>query len=74
MVVEAVDFRSTNMEEIDDLQRTSLDYYAAVRDLYRQIRDVDIRNGASPINNGLPSMSSVEDPDAEDENILATKN
>jgi len=74
MVVEAVDFRSTNMEEIDDLQLTSLDYYAAVRDLYRQIRDVDIRNGASPINNGLPSMSSMEDPDAEDENILATKN
>ena len=41
----AVDFRSRNMEEIDDLQRTSLDYYAAVRSLYRQRRESEILNG-----------------------------
>lgn len=73
-VAEAVDFRATNMDEINDLQRTSLDYYAAVRDLYRQIRGDAIRNGAPPMNNGLPSMGSMEDPDAESDNILATKN
>jgi phospholipid-binding lipoprotein MlaA len=43
---DAVDFRARNMEEIDDLQQTSLDYYAAVRSLYRQRRDVEIKNGA----------------------------
>lgn len=83
-VAEAIDFRATNMDEIDDLQRTSLDYYAAVRNLYRQIRADDIRNGAPPMNNGLPamgandmptmySMDPMEDPDAEESNI-ATKN
>lgn len=85
-VAEAVDFRAKNMEEIDDLQRTSIDYYAAVRSLYRQIRADDIRNGGPPTNNGLPSMGSndgeaprmfsmqpMDDPDAESENI-ATKN
>ena len=41
----AVDFRARNMEEIDDLQRSSLDYYAAVRSLYRQRRDAEILNG-----------------------------
>ena len=41
----AVDFRARNMEEIDDLQQTSLDYYAAVRSLYRQRREVEIQKG-----------------------------
>ena len=85
LVAEVVDFRATNMDEIDDLQRTSIDYYAAVRSLYRQIRADDIRNGGVPSNNGLPamgandapslySMDAMEDPDAENENIIATKN
>lgn len=56
-VAEAVDFRARNLEEINDLERTSLDYYAAVRSLYRQVRDSEIRNSTSPLNNGLPAMS-----------------
>lgn len=83
-VAGAINFRARNMEEIDDMERTSLDYYAAVRSLYRQVRDDEIRNGAPPTNNGLPSMGSTEmpemysmdamdDPDAQDP-ILATKN
>jgi phospholipid-binding lipoprotein MlaA len=35
---EAVDFRERNLEAIDELERTSLDYYAAVRSIYRQQR------------------------------------
>lgn len=87
VVAEGVDFRARNMNEIDDLERTSIDYYAAVRDLYRQIRNNAIRNGASPMNKGLPSMGAngmkhqysmdaMDDPDApkaQDTN-MATKN
>jgi len=84
MVADAVNFRARNLHEIDDLQRTSIDYYAAVRDLYRQIRNDEIRNGAAPTNSGLPAMSmnldsndtytmdAMKDPDAQDPN-LATK-
>ncbi|PHS79306.1 MAG: hypothetical protein COB59_02580 [Rhodospirillaceae bacterium] len=75
---ELIDFRARNMEEIDDLEKTSLDYYAAVRSLYRQVRNDEINNGTSPINNGLPAMSLMDmddmsDPDEQNE-TLATKN
>lgn len=84
LVADAINFRARNLNEIDDLQRTSIDYYAAVRDLYRQIRNDEIRNGAAPTNSGLPAMSmnldsndtysmdAMKDPDAQDPN-LATK-
>ncbi|MSO71814.1 MAG: VacJ family lipoprotein [Alphaproteobacteria bacterium] len=41
-----VDFRVRNGHEIDELERSSIDYYATVRSLYRQKRASDIRNGA----------------------------
>ncbi|MCR4377126.1 MAG: VacJ family lipoprotein [Rhodospirillales bacterium] len=84
LVADAINFRARNLNEINDLQRTSIDYYAAVRDLYRQIRSDEIRNGAAPTNSGLPAMSmnldsndtysmdAMKDPDAQDPN-LATK-
>ena len=82
-VADAVDFRQRNMEDIDDLEKTSLDYYAAVRSLYRQVRVDEINNGKAgtrglPLmtkqnGNDLDDMMSMEDPDEEDP-ILATKN
>lgn len=76
MAAELVDFRARNMEAIDDMEKTSLDYYAAVRSLYRQVRADEIRNGASN-KDGLPamtkngedvpvsySMEPMDDPDA----------
>jgi len=82
LVAESIDFRARNIEAIDDLERTSLDYYAAVRSLYRQVRADEIKNGAT-LNNGLPAMSnndddmsemfSMDDPDVTDP-IIATKN
>ncbi len=61
-VASAIDFRARNMNEINDLQKTSLDYYVAVRTLYRQVRSNEIRNGATPFSNGLPSMGSTQTP------------
>lgn len=42
-----VSFREANIETIDELQRTSLDFYAATRTLAQQLRDTEIRNGAA---------------------------
>jgi phospholipid-binding lipoprotein MlaA len=40
-----LDLRARNMETLDDIERNSLDFYAATRNLYRQYRANDIRNG-----------------------------
>ncbi len=40
-----LDLRARNMETMDDIERNSLDYYAATRSLYRQYRANEIRNG-----------------------------
>ena len=42
----AIDARSRNIEEFDDVRRSSLDLYSTFRSLYRQQREFDIRNGA----------------------------
>jgi len=60
LVAEAINFRAANMEAITDMEKTSLDYYAAVRSLYRQVRADEIRNGTT-LNNGLPRMSINSD-------------
>lgn len=52
--VEGIDLRSRNIETIDEFQKSSLDFYAAVRSLYKQTRDSAIRNGAPP---PLPDIS-----------------
>lgn len=44
-VAEGIDLRARNIETLDELERTSIDLYAAIRSLYRQSRDGAIRNG-----------------------------
>jgi phospholipid-binding lipoprotein MlaA len=44
-IVDKVDERSGLIEPMDELRRTSLDFYAAVRSLYRQNRESEIANG-----------------------------
>jgi phospholipid-binding lipoprotein MlaA len=43
---ESVSFREQNIETIDELERSSIDFYAATRTLVRQLRANEIRNGA----------------------------
>jgi phospholipid-binding lipoprotein MlaA len=51
-----IDLRARNIETLDDIERSSVDYYASIRSLYRQSRADAIRNGApSP---DLPDFES----------------
>jgi phospholipid-binding lipoprotein MlaA len=50
-----VDERSQNLETLDQIERTSLDFYATMRSLYRQHRQAEILHGQPNIEN-LPSF------------------
>ncbi len=45
---EVVDARSNNLKTFDQIERTSLDYYAVVRSLYRQHRTQQIKANSEP--------------------------
>jgi phospholipid-binding lipoprotein MlaA len=43
------------MDDLQKLKETSVDYYAAMRSIYRQRRETEIRNGA-PATTPLPEI------------------
>jgi phospholipid-binding lipoprotein MlaA len=55
----AVHVRSGNIDLIDDMEKTSLDFYAAIRSLYRQRRADVISNGRGSANLPAPGMSEA---------------
>jgi phospholipid-binding lipoprotein MlaA len=52
---EFLDARSRNIDALDTIERGSIDYYAAMRSLYRQHRENEIRNGR-PSSEPLPDF------------------
>ncbi|MSP83761.1 MAG: VacJ family lipoprotein [Alphaproteobacteria bacterium] len=56
----ALDTRSRYLDELDSLERTSIDFYAALRSLYRQRRNADIHNGAVPAEDYLLIPEDIE--------------
>jgi phospholipid-binding lipoprotein MlaA len=50
-----LDLRARNIDNLADIERTSVDYYASMRNLYRQIRNNEIRNG-KPDTTTLPDF------------------
>ena len=54
-VVRGIDARERTLETLDEIERTSLDFYATIRSLYRQTRDDEIRNGDLP---PLPTLDA----------------
>jgi phospholipid-binding lipoprotein MlaA len=60
----AVDGRARTIEVLDDLERNSLDYYAAIRSAYRQRRAAEIRNdntaAGKPISLRPPGEQAAE--------------
>ncbi|MDP6574668.1 MAG: VacJ family lipoprotein [Rhodospirillales bacterium] len=64
--VEAIDFYEGIMDELDDLRDTSVDYYAAIRSLYRQRRTSEIRNGEASGAGAVPGLEyDLDDEDFE---------
>lgn len=51
---QAIDRRARNFDQLNDLEKNSLDFYAAIRSLYRQKRRDEIRNGAPTTTEPLP--------------------
>ncbi|MGH7095880.1 MAG: MlaA family lipoprotein, partial [Stellaceae bacterium] len=56
---EGIDVRSRNIKTLADIERTSLDYYATIRSLYRQRRAAQIRHEYTDI----PNVSPVQGGD-----------
>ena len=54
-----VDARAQNIEALDEIERTSIDFYATLRSLYRQSRDGAIRNGRVDLDD-LPEIEEFE--------------
>src|SRR6185437_1845471 len=50
-----IDLRARNVDNLDQIERTSVDLYATTRSLYRQHRNAEIRNGA-PDTENLPNL------------------
>lgn len=46
--VRAIDLRESVLDQLDDLERSSLDYYASLRSIYLQRREQEIFNGDVP--------------------------
>lgn len=57
----AIDTRARRYELLEDLERNSLDFYAAIRGLYRERRGNEIRNGKGTANQPAPGISEAPD-------------
>ena len=58
--VAGIDSRATNIGIIDEIERSSVDYYASVRSLYRQNRQSEIDNGKTNLDE-LPDIGVLDD-------------
>lgn len=68
---DAVSFRARHYDVIEDLERSSLDFYAAVRSLYRQRRNDEINNGDVDPSTSIPSIGQFFDSDDDDINEVS---
>lgn len=64
-VVAGIDARSRNIEALADIEKTSLDYYATIRSLYRQRRQSQIQHEDPGLPNPSPTLQGSDaGPDA----------
>ena len=55
--IDGIDKRAQVLDVLDEIERTSLDFYATIRSLYRQRRIEEIKNGAPT--EGVPGGSNM---------------
>jgi phospholipid-binding lipoprotein MlaA len=72
-VAGALDKRSRILGELEELERTSLDFYATVRSLYIQKRRDDIRNGGTGEPVPIPEISFDRDDSTQATQASATQ-
>ncbi len=68
--VDIIERRSRHIETLDDIERNSVDFYAAIRSLYRQRRNDLIHNGKAP----EPDPFYGNSPDFPDDSELSYVN
>lgn len=56
-IVKGIDEYEGVMDELEQIKKTSIDYYAALRSMYRQKREAEIRNGESVKLPPIPDLS-----------------
>lgn len=61
---EVIDMRSRTAEFTDELRESSIDYYAAIRSLYRQNREAAIRDGETTTEVEIPEYDFEEESGA----------
>jgi phospholipid-binding lipoprotein MlaA len=54
--------RAQSLNDLDELKRSSLDFYAAVRSLYQQQRAAAVREGQNPDGTQAPGIQYDEEP------------
>jgi phospholipid-binding lipoprotein MlaA len=59
--LKVIDFRALHYDTFEDLEKSSLDFYAAVRSLYRQRRLDKINNGKADPTTSTPSIGEFQD-------------
>ena len=64
-IARGIDQRSRYINELETLEETSIDFYAAMRELYRQHRSNEIRNGELPPPLPIPSITLEDFADEE---------
>ena len=63
-MVDGIDRRAQVLDLLDEIERTSLDFYATIRSLYRQRREDEINNGV--LRPGVPESTILSEEDFED--------
>jgi phospholipid-binding lipoprotein MlaA len=58
-----IDAKASTMSTTDELKKSSIDYYAALRSAYRQYRAKEIRNGAPPPAGSMPTFDDEDGGD-----------
>lgn len=59
-LLDGLDFRTRNLETLDEIERDALDFYARLRSLYRQKREAEIRNDVDALADGEPNLARID--------------
>ena len=69
--VRGIEQRSLYIDDLETLEATSIDFYSTLRELYRQYRSNEIRNGELPPLLPIPSITLEEYSDEEFDQVSA---